>query len=1749
MNKKPRKSFAKTQIRTDLPNLIETQKVSYDVFLQRDVSPNERINAGLQAVFNEVFPIQDFSDLNSLEFVSYTLGTPKYTLQECVARGVTYQVSLTARISLVRRDKDPDADEAHVLDIRESDVYLGEVPLMTENGSFIVNGSERVIVSQLHRSPGVIFLEKSLPTGRRTPTAQIIPYRGAWVEFEIDTKDQIYVRIDKRRKLPATVLLRALGWVSDADILKLYAKTERLVLDGWQVTHVEGPTVQVKAGDLLDAAEFRQASKDYPDLEVEKTYRVTTLGTDTDCPLEVGQLISGKERTKHRRKWKKFETELLQRVTDTHDSGCEFTLGQVLTHSEYEAARARYGKEAFTAEQILSEDAQDRVCAEDVIHQETGEVLLTANTLLTEAELERLKEAGVEALTVLDTEDCQHIRFLRNTLERDRQADYEAQYSLQDAALLTIFRTLRPGDTTNIENARKHLTWLLFDSHRYDLGVVGRYKLNRKFQGIAVYGEPPEETLRTLRPEDIAATVAHLLNVHNGLAPKDDLDHLGNRRVRVIGELLENQFRMGLFQIRRTTRERLSTNNDIAKVVPSSLVNPKPLMMALREFFGSNQLSQFMQQINPLDELTHKRRISAIGPGGLHRDRATAAVRDVHRTHYGRVCPLETPEGPSIGLIVSLACYGRINPYGFIETPYHRVENGSVSEQIEYLTADSEDTAYIAAKTAARDTSETTNGGADASGSLLPVRSGEDVLSLPMEKVDYIGVSPQQIVGISAALVPFLEHEDANRALMGANHQRQAVPLVRPEAPLVGTGMEEPAARYSGALITAKRAGTVTSVSADEILIYTAEALHHDEGENTFSEMGYDVYKLQTFKRSNSGTCIHQRPIVAVGDKVEAGQVIVDGTSTENGELALGRNILCAYMPWGGHNYEDSILISETLITEDTFTSIHIEEFEVEARETKVGPEEITRDIPNVSEQRLSQLDEEGIIRVGSVVKAGSILVGKITPKGESEYGPEEKLLRAIFGEKVKEVRDASTYVRPGVEGVVIDVKVFSRKPDGTQRRGSWAQDDSGLSMADGLRYESKRKEIEETWRQQTASIRRRKVEEIRNALIGSELVDPLYAVNVSEPFANAGDILTAEVLDTYISGFTADEYWTVTEDTAADVFTAEPRYRVTSVPEPVPTIATRTPGNAAATDSDEDEDFEAVGISSVASSEIVSAVEAYLSEVCQNSLQAPVIRHQQEDVTPSETSLLTTDNRQPTAIPDVSLLGYDGSVVAIAMHKNTDTDAEDSEGEPDTEQLKASLTATNARFGILLTEEDFEPDNWDFYELVDNTVLKTQERPEFEQAVVAQLAAAGCPVVEGQELTEAEWTDYSEIYPDLQTEQSWQIKEVFDAECPLTEGQELSDADYKEACSEYPARFVEAGQQLTAEERETLSKTARDLKTESTWHITAVFDPKCTLSVGEYASDADYQKARKACSLSFSDINVTNAETKEHIQRVEEMAQGRITAYTDEKEQALQQLEMGDELKPGVIKRVKVYVASKRPISIGDKMAGRYGNKGVVAKILPAEDMPYLPDGTPVELVLNPLGVPSRMNVGQILEIHLGWACHELGIRAESPVFDGATEKEVFEELAKTDLPERSKRTGKSILFDGRTGEPFAQEVTVGYVYFLKLNHLVADKMHARSTGPYSLVTQQPLGGKAQHGGQRLGEMEVWALEAYGAAHTLQEMLTLKSDDVLGRREIYESVVKGLNPDPPGTPESFKVLVRELQTLGLHVSLDQDEE
>ncbi len=1281
-----RVSFAKTPTVLELPDLIETQKRSYASFMQRDVPEDERETKGLQALFKEVFPIYDFKETTSLEFVSYTLSPPTHDLMDCQARGLNYQVRLQARLMCVEREKDEDTGQTRVLDITESEVYLGDIPLMTENGTFIVNGSERVIVNQLQRSPGVIFLDKSHTSSvQKLPTGQIIPYRGAWIEFEFDSKDCIHVRLDRKKKLLVTVLLRALGWQTDAEILKLFGNTENVK---------------------------------------------------------------------------------------------------------------------------LTQDVIGRVLAENAVDTNTGEILLEANTKLSEIEFDRLVEAQVSEIEVLVESDEQELRFLRNTLSRDT-VKTSAGDTLQEKALVEIFRTLRPGDSPTRDAASTCLERLFFDGARYDLGTVGRYKINTKLGDLPVYqdesDEMPSEDMRVLRREDIASTLKYLMDIRNGLRPVDDLDHLGNRRVRVIGELLENQFRIALLQMRRAAREKLSTTTDAQIKNPKNLVNPKPLIMSLREFFGSNQLSQFMQQINPLDELTHKRRISAIGPGGLHRDRATAAVRDVHRTHYGRVCPLETPEGPSIGLIVSLATFARVNPYGFLETPYRAIRNGKVTKDVEYLTADAEDKYNIAPADAMKKGSRA---------KVLRSRKGEEVIEREISDIDYIGIAPQQIVGVSAALVPFLEHEDANRALMGANHQRQAVPLISPEAPLVGTGMEHRAARDANAMVVAHSGGVVTSVDAEEILIRTGQALHLEEGEHTFSEMGYDVYKLKNFKRSNSGTCIHQRPRVEIGDVIEKGDVIADGTSTEGGELALGRNILCAYMPWGGHNFEDSILISDSLIKNDTFTSIHIEEFEVAARQTKMGDEEITRDIPNMSTRSLAQLDEEGVIRIGSVVGTGSILVGKISPKGEAEYGPEEKLLRAIFGEKVKEVKDASAYTRPGVEGVVIDVKVFSRQATPNSERTALHQDNL-------------RKQIQQTWQEQCQQIAERLTEEMRETLVNKELAYP----------------------------------------------------------------------------------------------------------------------------------------------------------TTIGMDNNS----EDTENADTPQQL-------------------------------------------------------------------------------------------------------------------------EAGNALTREYLTGLSQSE------------------------------------------LEGLQVTDADATAYIQSLQDLAKGRIDVYTQERDAALEKLEAGEELKPGVLKLVKVYVASRRPISIGDKMAGRYGNKGVVAQILPEEDMPYLPDGTPVDIVLNPLGVPSRMNVGQILEIHLGLACKELNMYIASPVFDGATETEIFDMLAKTDLPENVRKTGKSVLYDGRTGDSFGQEVTVGYVYFLKLNHLVADKMHARSTGPYSLVTQQPLGGKAQHGGQRLGEMEVWALEAYGAAHTLQEMLTIKSDDVKGRTKIYESIVKGQSPMKPGTPESFNVLVRELQSLGLNVELTEGD-
>ncbi len=1132
-----RKSFAKIPAIMELPNLIEVQRTSYREFLQEAIPSHKRKRQGLQAVFQGIFPITSHDGRYSLEFISYSLGKPEYSVEDCQRRGMTYAVPLKVKLRLILRQSSEEGRPVAVKDIREQEVYLGELPLMTEGGSFIINGAERVIVSQLHRSPGVCFEEKAHPSGKRLYSARVIPYRGAWVEFEFDAYDLLSVVIDRRRKMPATTFLRALGYSSDEEMIKLFYATEKIKLEGVAHEQVVG---RILARDVKDK----------------------------------------------------------------------------------------------NGDQVIGESGQE----------------------ITSHLYREFREAGVVNISVVISSD--DALSIINTLRKDYRHS-------EEEALLDIFHRLRPGDPASVENARQLLHRLFFDPRRYDLGRVGRYKLNRKL-GVDV---PLEET--TLRKEDIVEIIRYLIKLKNREGSLDDIDHLGNRRVRTVGELVENQFRIGLARAERALRERIG-GQDIEELMPHNLINPKVIFSAVKDFFARSQLSQFMDQVNPLAELTHKRRLSALGPGGLSRERAGFEVRDVHFSHYGRICPVETPEGPNIGLIVSLSTYARVNKLGFLETPYRRVKEGKATKDIHYLSADVEDE-YVIAQANAK---------LDAQGRFQSeevfARARNDARKASPREIDYMDISPKQLVSVAAALIPFLEHDDANRALMGCNMQRQAVPLLQVDSPLIGTGLEEAAAKDSGVVVIASRGGKVESVSADRISIRTQGEVFH--------------YNLKKFLRSNQDTCLNQRPIVQIGDEVSAGQVIADGPATYQGELALGRNMLVAFMPWRGYNFEDAILISEKVVKEDIYTSVHIEEFELEARDTKLGPEEITRDIPNVREEALRDLDENGIIRIGAEVKPGDILTGKVTPKSEVELSPEEKLLRAIFGEKAGDVRDASLRVPPGVEGIVVDVKVFSRREGRGKGKGS-------------------------------------------------------------------------------------------------------------------------------------------------------------------------------------------------------------------------------------------------------------------------------------------------------------------------------REKEVKRAELPS-----------------------------------------------------------------------------------------------------------------------------------GVFKLVKVYIASKRKLSVGDKMAGRHGNKGVIARILPEEDMPFLPDGTAVEIVLNPLGVPSRMNLGQILETHLGWAAHALGMRIASPVFNGATEGEIKDTLEAAGLP----RKGTTVLFDGRSGEPFKGEIAVGYIYMMKLAHLVDDKIHARSIGPYSLVTQQPLGGKAQFGGQRFGEMEVWALEAYGAAYTLQELLTVKSDDVVGRTRIYEAIVKGENTLRPGTPESFNVLIKELQGLGLDVKVEK---
>ena len=1304
-------SFAKFPEIIAIPNLIEIQRGSFVQFLQQESPPERREDTGLQGVFTSIFPISDYEDSASLEFVKYDFGEPKYTPEECREKGMTFSVPLKVTLRLVVWDKAGNGTRG-IRDVKEQEVYLGEMPVMSEHGTFIINGTERVVVSQLHRSPGAFFDHdrgKTHSGGKVIYHARLIPNRGSWLEFEFDTHDVLHVRVDRRRKFLVTILLRAIGYGSNEAILALFYERDTVRFEGSREAVLEGASAGWRAAkDLVEPK-------------------------GKEVILQRGKRIAGA---------------IVKRL---------------------QSARVKEVP-------IYREDIVGRVVAVDVVDPKTGEVLAECAQQVTEAMLGRFVEREVGKIQLLRSTDERETFEIRETLLRDTT-------KAEENALVEIYRRMRPGDPPTLESARALLHNMFFNPRRYDLSKVGRFKLNSKL------GMNTPRDVRILQKEDIVAVMRYLLNLKHGEGQADDIDHLGNRRVRSAGELLEEQFRIGLARMERAVRERMSTQ-EVETLMPHDLVNAKPVTAALKEFFGSSQLSQFMDQTNPLAELTHKRRLSALGPGGLSRERAGFEVRDVHPTHCGRMCPIETPEGPNVGLISSLSTYARVNEFGFIETPYRKVREGRVTDEIEYLTADVDERFIIAQA----------NAPLDARGRFVndrvQARSGGNFIMAPREQVAYMDVSPKQLVGVSSALIPFLEHDDANRALMGANMQRQAVPLLRPTAPIVGTGMEFVTAQDSGAVLTARRSGVVESVSANRIII----RVDADRDEQ-LKVPNVDIYTLLKFERSNQNTCINQKPVVTVGQRVKKNQVIADGPATHHVELALGQNVLVAFMPWGGYNFEDAVLISERLVKDDRFTSIHIEEFEVEARDTKLGKEEITRDIPNVGEEALKDLDESGIIRIGAEVRPGDILVGKVTPKGETVLTPEERLLRAIFGEKAEDVRDASLYVPPGIQGTVVGVKVFSRK---------------------GVDKDERAKSIED---EEVARLQKDFDDEI--AIIGKER-------------------------------------------------------------------------------------------------------DRRIRELCTGRIVGK----------------------------DVKVKG--SRKVLVPKRKK-------------------------------LTEE----------------LLGTFAVEELQE-------------------------------------------------------------------------------------------------------------------IGKALDEATAQRVERI---------VTGADNQIHV--LQTLLDNRIA-----------RLRKGDELAPGVFKMVKVYVAMKRKLAVGDKMAGRHGNKGVISKILPEEDMPYLPDGTPVEVVLNPLGVPSRMNVGQILETHLGWAAQALGLKVDAPVFDGPSEKEIKDLLKKAGLPV----SGKTALYDGRTGRPFHQPVTAGYLYLMKLAHLVEDKIHARSIGPYSLVTQQPLGGKAQFGGQRFGEMEVWALEAYGAAYTLQEILTVKSDDVVGRTKMYESIVKGDCTLEPGLPESFNVLVKELQSLALDVDLIVDK-
>ncbi len=1377
--KRVRKSFGRITAAVQMPNLIEVQKSSYEQFLQRKTPAERRSGTGLQEVFKSVFPIRDFSSRGTLEFVKYEFEEPKYDVDECQQRGMTYAAPLKVTLRLVVWDIDDETGARSIRDIKEQDVYMGDMPLMTDNGTFVVNGTERVIVSQMHRSPGVFFDHdkgKTHSSGKFLFAARVIPYRGSWLDFEFDAKDLVFVRIDRRRKLPVTTLLLALDSAATEELRAERAAEGRSL----EPSEVLGMSPEEMLDYFYEKVTFVRAANGWKTEFRADRMRGIKLARDL-VDASTGERVA--------------------------EAGTKLT-PKLLRHLAAQGL----------AEQLVpDEDLAGRYVAEDLINEDTGEIYVEAGEEITEATVTALNAVGIREVHTLAIDHINVGPYIRNTLAVDRN-------TTREEALFDIYRVMRPGEPPTLESAEALFKGLFFDAERYDLSAVGRVKMNSRL------GFETDDSVRMLRKQDILAVVKVLVDLKDGRGEVDDIDHLGNRRVRSVGELLENQYRVGLLRMERAIRERMSSV-DIDTVMPQELINAKPAAAAVREFFGSSQLSQFMDQTNPLSEITHKRRLSALGPGGLTRERAGFEVRDVHPTHYGRICPIETPEGPNIGLINSLATFAQVNRYGFIETPYRRVNNGQVAEEVIYMSAMDEGKYTIAQANAPLD--DQGNFAED----LVSCRRGNDFLLARPSDIDYIDVSPKQLVSVATALIPFLENDDANRALMGSNMQRQAVPLIKTEAPIVGTGMEAAVARDSGATIIARRSGIVDQLDATRIVVRATEETSH-------SAPGVDIYNLLKFQRSNQNTTIHQRPLVRVGDIVEAGDIIADGSSTELGELALGRNVLVAFMPWQGYNFEDSILISERIVKEDVFTSIHIEEFEVMARDTKLGQEEITRDIPNVGEEALKNLDEAGIVYIGAEVKPGDILVGKVTPKGETPMTPEEKLLRAIFGEKAADVRDTSLKVPPGVSGTVLEVRVFSRR-------------------------------------------------------------------------------------------------------------------------------------------------------------------------------------------------------------------GVEKDVRALAIER--------------------------AEIERLAKDRDDE-----------RAILERSYYTRLKVLLLGQTTTGGPKGMErGAVIDEQFLTGF-------------------------TSGQ---------------------------------------------WSQIAVSDDKVMADV-------------EALKLSF----------EESITRLEQRFENKVD-----------KVQRGDDLPPGVMKMVKVFVAVKRKLQPGDKMAGRHGNKGVISKIVPIEDMPYVDDGTAVDIVLNPLGVPSRMNVGQILETHLGWACAGLGkqvsamldaarhggelqslreklrdiygerdyaeeiaalddaqlvelgenlrpgIPIASPVFDGARETDIVEMLEKAGLHASAQVT----LHDGRTGAPFDRKVTVGYIYMLKLHHLVDDKIHARSIGPYSLVTQQPLGGKAQFGGQRFGEMEVWALEAYGAAYTLQEMLTVKSDDVSGRTKVYESIVRGDDTFEAGVPESFNVLVKELQSLGLNVELN----